>query len=297
MMERLRRCVHDELFMYATLAYGPSCMGWTLGIIKDSRPPEYFIDKALQSLRVRLSSPDRRVDTWLLLSIYALAITKLWNGVPQMWEKIPSRLVKLLQTAKHCREASRVHLRALVCLVNDVGGWKGIDPYVLESMILVDKFLAIADGTLPILPLAEDVGALAPYQQRDSLGQTDSHPRLGESFTRMELRRDLVEVLQAVADYCRIAHWIWDHCDVTSQDESWLYLQLQALTYQLLLFREIEGVENCIRLAALPFLQNVTHYQGSQVSATTILPHLQTTIVISEGLEEPCNDELLLWCL
>ena len=296
-MERLRRCVHDEMLMYATLAYGSSCMGWTLGTIQEGRPPEYFIDKALRAVRDRLSSPDRKIDMWLLMSIQALAVTEMWNGIPEMWSKTPLRHASVLKTIEHCREASRTHLRALVALINSIDGWKTINPYVLESTILGDKFLAIIDAKKPILPLAWMPKPLSHTEQERSQIQSGRLGRLGEAFIKLELSEDLAQTLQQVADYCRTASWIWNHRTVTSKDESWLYRRLQALIYRLLFLDELQGLENCIRLAALLFLQHVTSYQGVQIAAIIILQQFRDAFIHAEILDESYASEVVLWCL
>ncbi|KAF2238850.1 hypothetical protein EV356DRAFT_504176 [Viridothelium virens] len=296
-VERMRCCVHDEMLMYATLAYSSSCIQWTRGIItEDGRPPEYFIDKALQAVRARLSNPNRAVDTWLLISIYALAVTGMWHGIPQLWGKAPSKYRTVLKTAENYREASRIHLRALAVLVTEIGGWKCVHPYVLKSMILADKFLAIADAIKPTLPLAWDPGPLVLSKQSSFQVPTGCLLRLGEGFTRMELRHDLADVLLHIVEYCRAAHGIWGHCAVTSDDERWLYLRLQALIYQLLLLHQLPKIENCIRLATLLFLQNVTQYQGFQILATIILRQFDATVLATNVSEVPEDSEVLLWC-
>ncbi|KAL9074427.1 MAG: hypothetical protein Q9157_004387 [Trypethelium eluteriae] len=169
------------MLMYATLAYSSSCIQWTRGIItEDGRPPEYFIDKALQAVRARLSNPNRAVDTWLLISIYALAVTGMWHGIPQLWGKAPSKYRTVLKTAENYREASRIHLRALAVLVTEIGG--------------------------------------------------------------------------------------------------------------------SQKIENCIRLATLLFLQNVTQYQGFQILATIILRQFDATVLATNVSEVPEDSEVLLWC-
>jgi hypothetical protein len=155
MLERLQRCVHDEMLMYSTLAYGSSATVWTLGKFDGGRPPEYYIDKALTPMRIRLSDSSKEAETWLLLSIYSLSITEMWNGLPQMWAKTPTRRESMLKTIMHSRAASSIHLQAMVELVKGIGGWHKVDSYVIESMILVDKLSAMIDIEKPILPMAQ----------------------------------------------------------------------------------------------------------------------------------------------
>jgi hypothetical protein len=294
MVERLKRCVDDEMLMYSTLAYGSSSMAWSLGKIEEGKAPEYFIDRALQLVRARLSTPAPTIDTWLLLSVYSLAITEMWNGIPEMWAKCPPRRAGAVKSAKQCRRASRIHLRALVSLVNGAGGWDNVNPYVLESMILCDKFLAILEMTRPILPLKWDPGPLpspSPKQLQSNLR------RLAEGFTRLDLRPDLAELIQEIADYVRAAQFNWEYSNVTLKEESWMYLGIQALNYRLLLMDDLEGIENCIRLATLLFLQNVIHFEAVQISAIVVLQHFKAAATEAEIWRQNDHSGLRLWCL
>jgi hypothetical protein len=74
--ERLRRCIDDEMVMYATLAYCSSSIRFTEGDLGEEYPPEFYILKGIEILRGRLQQPDPG-DGWLILSIYALSVSEM----------------------------------------------------------------------------------------------------------------------------------------------------------------------------------------------------------------------------
>lgn len=295
-MERLRRCVDDDMLMYSTLAYGSSCLAWALGTMEDSKSPEYFIAKALPAVRARLSRHDK-VDMWLLLSVYSLAITESWNGNPHMWTEIPSRHASALQAADHSRKACAIHLRALISLVDSIGGCNAIDPYVLESLVLLDKYFAISQWGKPILPLTWDPGQYIQLHPEFPEVQTSKLDRLGEGFAQVELCHELAGVVQDVVEYVRMAHRIWSCSNVTSKAEGWLFLHLQALIYPLISMDGLQGIDNCIRVATLLFLQNRIHYKGSELSVAIFLRHLRAALIDAKIAEEPCERDIFLWLL
>jgi hypothetical protein len=119
--ERLRRCIDDEMVMYATLAYCSSSIRFTKGDIGEELWPEFYILKAIEIIRGRLQKPDP-VDGWLILSIYALSVSEMWAN-------------------NH--EASAAHLKIIRYFVAQVGGIHNLEPYVMEGLIIGDKQLTL----------------------------------------------------------------------------------------------------------------------------------------------------------
>jgi hypothetical protein len=72
---------------------------------------------------------------------------------------------------------------------------------------------------------------------------------------------------------------------------------LQSLNYHLLLLDELPSVENYIRLAVLLFLQNIMHYQGSQMSAILVIGHLKLALEQAADVQQSGNSELIQWIL
>ncbi|RFU24813.1 hypothetical protein B7463_g11520, partial [Scytalidium lignicola] len=303
MDERLKCCVNDDMLMYSTLAYGSSCMAWSVGKYEDNKPPEYFTGKALQAMRMRLSRTNlnQTPDIWLLLSIYALTITEFWSAVPELWTKCPPRYISVLNSDKRSRlEAARIHMRALVSVVDNAGGWKDVNPYVLESSVLADKYLAIYQMTTPVIPLTWDPGRMPKARQNEfPINPNSVLPQLGKKLLQIPMCQELTDVIKDVIDFSRVAYCTWSCVDMlTALDENWLFLRNQALVYRLLSFSDSLGnVENCVRLTTLLFMLNATEYHGAYVSARTTLQYLTAALIHARLWEEGFENGILFWCL
>ncbi|KAH6628833.1 hypothetical protein F5144DRAFT_580272 [Chaetomium tenue] len=306
---RLQRCIEDDLLMYATLAYGSSCVAWMFGILDDERPPEYFIGKAVRQAQVRLASlqgntkAGRVVDKqWFALSIYALAITEIWNHMPELWARCPRRQALAMRMGNPSQETSRTHLRALVHFVQEAGGWGVFDPYVLESSLLADKYLALWEMTPPIIPLTFDPGPL-PETLRKALtrlyADNSALNRLGQNFLNHPyLDATLRFILADVADYVRIARGAWAELSLISSLQPWLFLRLQALFYRLLLLDNLPPVDEAVRLTALTFLLATTQYHGARLSAESKPWRIRSAMLNARYWDnDGFTDGLRFWCL
>ncbi|RFU81155.1 hypothetical protein TARUN_1064 [Trichoderma arundinaceum] len=269
---RLRRCVEDEKLMYSTLAYGSSLLGWMMGRFDSAKQPEYFLDKALRAVRAYLSAPGYKIDDWLLLSMYALAVTEMWNGLPLMWKQSPQRHAMVSRLGSHAFAACRMHLKALLQVVNDAGGWEQFDPYVLDSVIMADKYLAVSEWKPPVIPITWDPGPL-PSSIREELAITGRSilPRLGTSLLSESLSKELEGVLQDLVAYCRIASEAWSCSSIEPEAECWLFRRSQAIACRLLLHLDndehMNRLERCICVASLTFIFSSILARGPQVSA------------------------------
>ena len=155
MQERLRRCIGDEMLMYSTLAYSSGLVAWINGNQQQQQrqqSPEYFIGRALPAVRRQIQDLKQLTNTWLLLSIYSLTITELWDNAPDLWTNDLARCPTIHNKQNASFTAARTHLRALLSMVRDIGGLDKIGPYITESMILADEFTSTS-MTMPILPL------------------------------------------------------------------------------------------------------------------------------------------------
>ena len=280
--ERLRRCINDEMLMYATLAYCSSSIRFTKSGIREERPPEFYMLKAIEILRSRLQQPDP-VDAWLIVSIYALSVSEMWAG-------------------NH--EASTAHLKIIRHFIPQVGGITQLEPYVMESLILGDKYLSLGylargQSVPPILPLDWDPGHMSPMRVQKL--QLKPNPELeqfaagflalGDEVLTHEIRTivaDLVACLQ-------IAHSICNLPTTDVVDERWLFLRHQALIYRLLSTPTTTMVQECVRLALLVWILKVTKYFGAQRCSRSLLPHLRATLLKVEGWVVFANVELLFW--
>ncbi|KAI8724079.1 hypothetical protein NCS52_00265100 [Fusarium sp. LHS14.1] len=269
--ERLKHCVEDEALMYSTLAYGSCCQGWMAGILDRKRPPEYFIDKALQAVRERLQDTQQlKIDNRLALSIYSLAITEFWSGSPNLWTRCPERHKAMMSAPSTDASAARTHLNALSRVVGSAGGWSKFDPYVLESTILADKFLALAEFKPPVVPLTWDPISLFPGN---------------------------IEGTQLTLLQHNLLTSYWSGGERYANVETNLFLKLQALTYRLLHLQDLEKSDNCIRTTTLTILLSATQYHGSQASARTLISRLRQALVEARFCSDGLDEGIRFWCL
>lgn len=303
---RLKRCVEDEMLIYSTLAYGSSLLGWTMGRFHSGKQPEYFLDKALRAVRVYLSIPGYVVDDWLLLSMYGLAITEMWNCLPNMWRQLPERHAMASKLGSRGFSACRMHLKTLLQVVECAGGWDKFDPYVLDGVILADKFMAITSRKPPIIPVTWDPGPL-PSVVLEDFGVTEEElsvilPGLGTGFQLESLSEELNDILQDLITYCRIATTAWSYSSTRPDTEGWLFRQSQSISYHLLLYalnQNAKHLERCISWALLTFILTSIPARGPQMSAQDVTSHLFDLLHEEQFLEEEVNmsDGLWFWLL
>jgi hypothetical protein len=192
---------------------------------------------------------------------------------------------------------------ALVRLVEDAGGWGSVDSYVLESSILADKYMALYEMTMPVIPLTWDPGPMPKARQDELQIQPQSTlPQLGKKLLKVPMCHKLAQVIGDVIDFARMAHCTWSHADrLTSLDENWLFLRHQALVYRLLsLGDSLQPLENCVRITTLLFLLNATEYHGAYVSARMTLQHLISALVRARFWEEDdlgYEQGVVRWCI
>lgn len=304
--QRLSRCVSDPTLMYTTLAYGSSFLGWTTGgIPEEDRPAEYFIGKALKEVRKRLSTRSSTsgttADNWLALSIYALAVTEMWNGIPTMWKRFPGKYAVVKETYQFGLSACRIHLKALVQVVAEAGGWEMFEPYVLDGAILTDKYFAVCASQPPVIPLGWDPGAVTKAM-RAGVGSTlvDALPRLGTELLVVGVRPELYRIISDIVEYSRFAHVAWLRPGVGADIELWLFRRLQALQYHLLLLMssdEVSTFDQCVCLASLTFLLNCSPHGGPQLGAQYAARRLRFLLTweAAEMGEPVLTDEVHLW--
>ena len=294
---RLKQCVGDEMLMYSTLAYSSSLLAWAAGHSKQEKSPDYYLGKALPALRAQVAKLDNPKSPWLLLSMYSLAITELWSSIAEMWIAHPSRSAKSLENQESSRKAARTHLDALLYIIEHIGGFDKVDPYLVESMILADKFLALNSMTLPLIPMSWDPGPL-PEIRRKNLSACREQPSVqGQNLLRVPVCNELKHIVRDIVDYVEVAEDVWICPKISLADESWLFLRLQAFSHRLLHLIDLSDLENCIRLTLILFLLNTTQYRGAQISAQILLRRLYSAIAEARRVKVQSGTELLFWCL
>ena len=276
-IERLQRCVVDRLTMYSTLAYCASCMRWAIGEKERERPPEFYVLKAIEALKVRLEK-EVIVDMWLILSIYALAVSEMWA---------------------QNYEAATAHLIMTRHLAAQFGGLTKLDPYLMESIILCDKYVAIGKFGVPIFPLDWEPGSL-PAQKMLQI-QTEVEPLLSElaqGFFNLDKQLLGPELLQTIDDIlvCAQVSQQMETQEVTdASDQHWLFLRHQAIICRLLSVSPSSEIQECCRVALIVWLLKITVYFGAQRWSKNLLPRLKAAILRLENSGERCPSLLMFW--
>lgn len=191
-------------------------------------------------------------------------------------------------------------MKAVFHLAERAGGWSRIHPYVVESVVLADKYAALTYGTPPAMhPSVFDPGPAITWSQGGPCTITDdSFSTMGQGLSRASLSAPLLCAAEDVIEYVRTAHVCWLKCDaLLAEIESWLFLRLQSLIYRLTLLRDLQPLEDCVRLTVLVFLLHNTEYHGSKVSARTLVGPLHAALVAASLVPKGFRDPLLFWCL
>lgn len=297
---RQQQCIRDPVLMYASLSYGSSLLAWTGSKHDEGRSIEYFVGKAISHLGKRLAEEDLIVDNWLLLSIYSLAITEMWNGTPSLWENLPARHSIVTQMKDDSLQACRTHLQVLWRLTEDAGGWQSFDPYIYDCFLLAIKYLSIVENQPPIFAMDLDFGPLIATSRKpsDPSGATASYPSSGllQHISNNRLRLSIIHLIE----HFRSAKVIWNEQTVTSRIESLLFRKQQAIILRLqqLSFRGLPLIDQCICLTALATVLSCTIHNGPQAAAKTVTQRLYSiyrTATTHETKSFP--DCLRLWVL
>ena len=275
-VERLRHCVVDELTMYSTLAYCASCMRWAVGKRARERPPEYYVLKAIAALKVRLERADI-VDDWLILSIYALAVSEMW--------------------AQNC-EAAASHLKMTRHLVIRNGGLTKLNPYLMESVLLCDKYVAIGRSEAPIFPLDWEPAPLPTQKMPNSLDAPLSE--LAQGFFELEehlLGPKILQIIHDIRVCALVSQQLGTQAISDPADQHWLFLRHQAIFWRLLSMPTASSAtQNCCHVALIIWLLKVTVYFGAQRWSKRLLPRLKAAILdVDNAAVEGCPPRLLFW--
>ncbi|KAF4943614.1 hypothetical protein FGADI_13290 [Fusarium gaditjirri] len=226
------------------------------------------------------------------MSIYGLAITEFWTGRPGLWKRCPEMFTALMSTPKREVSPSRVHLNALIRVVNNAGGWDQFDQDVLESAILLDKFLALTKFKSLLLPLMWDPVTITPGLVESAVASW-----LGQDLLVKPVSRDLYILLQDIISYMKYTVNYWPSTERQATIGTNFFLKLQVLIYRLLHLSRLSELDNCIRLTTLVFQLSVTQYHGSQVAAMTFIPRLRQALIVARFWEDGVAEDLRFWCL
>lgn len=276
-VQRLRRCVVDELTMYSTLAYCASCIRWATGEKERERPPEHYVLKAIEALKKRLEQADI-VDTWLILSIYSLAASEMWA---------------------QNYGAATAHLKMTRHLVTQVGGLTKLDHYLMEGILLCNKYVAIGGFEVPIFSLDWEPGPLPVQELRQiQVEVEDPLSDLAQGFLDFDeqiLGPRLLHIIEDIRICALVSQRMETQRIGDSSDQHWLFLRHQANCCHLLSLRTSSEVQECCRFALIVWLLKITGYFGAQRWSKRLLPDLKAAIVRLDHAGEWCPLVLMFW--
>ncbi|KAJ9603084.1 hypothetical protein H2200_012379 [Cladophialophora chaetospira] len=304
---RLERCIDDKMVMDSTLAVGVTCAGWTIERPDFEKPLELFLGRAINAVRTHLASSHTDSPTdrqWVILSVYSLSISTFWlalartRGADDLWTALSEH-----ETVQSL-DAAVLHLNVARNLIAELGGPLKLEPYILSSLILGDKYLAISRMQPPILALDWDPGRVpqATFALVGDVPVSVGHlgTRLIRTLETHGSSASLRSVILDISDYMRVSRSIWHKAGPDNNTEQWLFLRAQALFHRLLSLRDLALVEECIRSATVNFLLSFARYQGLAVSIKLVVPQLAELVAAlecSDIANDPDVQGIMFWAL
>ncbi|KAK4228892.1 hypothetical protein QBC38DRAFT_453896 [Podospora fimiseda] len=157
-----------------------------------------------------------------LLSVFTLVIVQSWNELSELWSLCPAEYVAAMKGQGGTNASPAIHLKAILDMVNQAGGWNKFDPVLLESCILMDKYGVLRDKRQSLLGTSWDPGATPPQ-----LAAIDPRLRgmditnIGEDLLRLSMEPELQKLIKEAIEYVKIAHdALKDHQNMSSKLES-----------------------------------------------------------------------------
>ena len=266
--KRLQHCVEDELTLHTTLAWCASCIKWSLGCREGQVLPELYIAKALQAMReqlLRVQKDPTVVDHWLILSTYALSVSEMWLDYPS---------------------AAATHMSMVRYFLDVIDRGRDIDPYIRESMVLGDKYLALKLGTTPMLPMQWEPTPLTEQELVEiSQGIDPSLTEVGKYILQLRpptISMSLVSIIHDVVTCIKVSNYAWSEDRIRPTPKTklheWLFWKHQAIIYCLIADRHHSGLEQCLRITILIWLLTITAYSGAVSYVKLLLPQLKEAL-------------------
>lgn len=280
---RLEHCVVDDLTMYSTLLYSASLQRWALGLVEKDRPPEYWMGKAIPCLRTRLQHVNH-VDCDLVLAIHALAVAELWS---------------------ENYLAATAHLRMIRHLVHQKNNIKELPPLAIESLLMCDHYLAVANSSRPVFHQDWDPRDLTDpsflQHIQSDLSKLESH--CGEGFVEAEAMEIFSPTFLSIvrdAVYCvHVAKYARSFMvENPSSLHQWLFIHRQHVLCRLLALVSLDCIEDCSRLALAIWLLQITECSTPQKWIPFLIPRLYRAFLLIKTRgqqEQKCPASLQLW--
>jgi len=163
------------------------------------------------------------------------------------------------------------------------------------------RFLALLTQSLPVLdvdwePTPWPTDELLKI--RIAIGAPLSH--LGSTFwqdidasiatsTYAHLVSDLVEC-------SHVAYWLWSESGISSEQQRWIYLKTQALSYRLMALTPTSDEHILLRAGLLRWLQCITDCVGTRLCSLVTLDRLEAALKEMNGISLKASPGLWLWC-
>ena len=259
--ERLQKCVVDALTMYTTLTYCASCWRWAFGKDEEERPPEYYMVRAIEALRPRLQRADQ-VDPYLIQAIYALAVSEMWS----------------------CNyQPATTHLTMIRILIRKAGGFRTLKPYLMEGLLLCDKYTALGKFTTPIFYEDWEPEELPPGRLEEIRSHVQSFlSNFATGFLEASVENDegrlsseLLTIIEDIGPCMHVAIYSRVQADLDPILQRWLFLQHQHIISRLLAFEHANQIQKCVQVALVIWLLKMTKYFGAQRWAKWLLTRLR----------------------
>ena len=277
--DRLRLCVVDESVMLTTLAYCSSALNWSTGWSDKDTPKEVYIVKGIGNLRQRLAAMDH-VDNGLMLSVYALAVCDLW--------------------AENYNAAAS-HLQMIRHLSGLIGGLNNTTSYIMEGILLVDKYVAMHFFAPPILQ-GEWCPTRLPADKlhfiRLQMGSASN--KMAQGFLELSDKELGIEMKGIVRDFILFIEVIEYARSITiadAEEQQWLFLQNQSLGDRLLSASPSSIMEECCRIAVMMWLLKNIKYFGSQRWSKRLAPRLRHAVSQADGQTARSEPKLFFWVI
>ena len=271
-IRKLQRCIQDSLVMYAALANSASCIRWAVGHQDRDRAPEFYMLRTIERLKQRLTWAPA-ADLWSITCMHDMSLSDLWSKDV---------------------EAATAHMEMIRYSLNRIGGFAVLDAYMVECLVLTDKYLALSQLRPPILPLSWDPGPMSSAQIAAIDQVTGLELQgIGRAFSRAPLsdvlQPRLRSILRDLIVCIKAAHCL-DRVLITEHE---LFLLHQALMYRLLCLETTDVVSEGFRVGVIVWLLKITSALEAERAAKNLLPHLRQRLACIAGDEYILS--LALW--
>jgi hypothetical protein len=276
---RVQACLSSELHMYSVMASCTSRMRRFECVEPKSREtsPEYFVDKAVSALRLKLEAKPAAIDTFTLLDILSLSVA---------------------ETFMHNHKAAATHLLLIGRLGAQMGGLKQFDPFLRELFSVGDINLGLSADSRPILALewsewkqeslpAQRMAEISRFAQADcSLPALE--PGTLPGWDSSCFSATIFCIVKDLATFLQAAQYVWNQPHSMPGDRQWIFLRGSGIIHRLLSLKGVSDhsspkpeVEECCRIALLILSHAVVGHARARQFMKVWAPRLKAALLRS----------------